>query len=165
MFKIIVRSGPADCPQRTIPSGTTWADCLYLVLLTWRDCILLYFQFFLFFLKFVEFSNWYIVFVDLCNIPSHVFAVRHFLWSSKQLLVSFSLLELFLSKDINYCPDEDEYRGYHIRLYHFVIGWHTLKCSIRSVGFDHIRAQHLVLGMTTVDCNTFIWFYMWSIAV
>ena len=47
----------------------------------------------------------------------------------------------------------NRYRGYHIRLYHLVIGWHTLECNIwfwvrsyKSVTFglllNHIRLQH-----------------------
>ena len=43
--------------------------------------------------------------------------------------------------------------GYHIRVYHLVIGWHTF------------RVQYLVLKWTTLDCNTFLWFKMWSVTV
>ena len=36
---------------------------------------------------------------------------------------------------------------------------------IPPMGESHIRVYHLVLGWTILDCNTFIWFYMWSVAV
>ena len=45
-----------------------------------------------------------------------------------------------------------KYRGYHIGVYNLVIGLHTLECDIW-------------LGWTTLDCNTFIWFYVWIVAV
>ena len=45
-----------------------------------------------------------------------------------------------------------KYRAHNIRLYHLVIGLNTLECDIW-------------LGWTTLDSNTFIWFYVWSVAV
>ena len=55
----------------------------------------------------------------------------------------FDHFQRFIDPEMCNYKSDDYYRGYHIRLYHLVIGRHTLKSAI-----------HLVLGSTTLDCNT-----------
>ena len=40
---------------------------------------------------------------------------------------------------------------YHIRLYHLVIGWHTLECNILFWVKPH---SSVTFGLATLDCNT-----------
>ena len=101
-----------------------------------------------------------IIFYNICDISKVIFDIIWLHLTSNWQKYNFQSRDLesgyvinghtgvdFKMVCIENCPKNDlgpfcptNYRGYHIRLYHLIIGWHTL------------------------ESITFIWFNMWNVA-